>query len=887
MRKLFFYIVLILVFCNIFALNLEVKKDGTGDYTTIQAAMNAIGSCQQGTAHSVTVFADNNQETVYAESVMISGNYEIKFMCNPDDVGLVVIDSGVAANGGTGMPAIKVGPDSGYNKKVTIENFIIRRSSYLPQYIDENGIVATSCNVGIGGCVFGSRANNENFNKSIYFYNEYEKNRHALTVSNCEFNQACNIDQYPIYCTGISSNSISYFAYFINNNFINCGNGIFAEQAQILKALDNTMINTGNIGQNMIGINFSITALDFFPSLICDNKIEKTDTGVIVNSVNRLDIISNELIYQTNGFMVSGTANILRNLIHIYKDSLDCFGIINNGLPSFSGNTLLVTESSTATATSTAIVNNNEFYLGHLLNNIIWNFDQNIVNNTTNDIELNYSCYNGSIQGFEPSSNNENLDNIDPEFISENPASSEFCHIEDYSPCVDAGDQYVGSVPDGSIPDIGWYSTTQSHDTKTIKPSYNWVSFPRLRMTDNNGGDQDIIPVLFQLVDELNSIAADTEEEQNLNFYFEDNTTSVLKWDSNNTWHQNNYSAYSFRSYKIETSAASDITFNVAGEVLNPDYVVNFDNPIPAGKDIWLGYWLPETQDIDDAFGPDFWSKVKMVKAKDWCYLDTNSSRSERGKEPIPSMKIRPLEYGKGYIVRFKESVSSFYWTDSSQTSQPFTKQTPINFNYVEKADYEIIDLMNIPEGVEEVGVFENGICLGAVVVQDSADQVLVYSDATNRDTEDFTFELFYGGRSTDKVVKYEVLNQYTGKYEAKPLQAGRNEYSVVRFNSNNPVEQSGDNILNTEIYRNYPNPFNPTTIISFSLPTEQNIELEIYNSRGQIVKILYYGNAEKGTHSIVWNGKDSKNNSVSSGVYFYKLKTQNETFNRKMLLMK
>ena len=75
-------------------------------------------------------------------------------------------------------------------------------------------------------------------------------------------------------------------------------------------------------------------------------------------------------------------------------------------------------------------------------------------------------------------------------------------------------------------------------------------------------------------------------------------------------------------------------------------------------------------------------------------------------------------------------------------------------------------------------------------------------------------------------------------------------------------------------LHKNYPNPFNPTTTISFSLPEEENVEIVIFNIKGQQVKTLYKGMAEEGEHKMIWNGKDTNNKLVSSGFYFYKLKT-------------
>jgi hypothetical protein len=88
----------------------------------------------------------------------------------------------------------------------------------------------------------------------------------------------------------------------------------------------------------------------------------------------------------------------------------------------------------------------------------------------------------------------------------------------------------------------------------------------------------------------------------------------------------------------------------------------------------------------------------------------------------------------------------------------------------------------------------------------------------------------------------------------------------------------------------NYPNPFNPTTMISFELTTEhtENTELSIYNIKGQKVKQLVSDKLSAGQHSVVWNGKDNNNKTVASGIYFYKLNINSKTEAvKKCLLLK
>jgi hypothetical protein len=83
-----------------------------------------------------------------------------------------------------------------------------------------------------------------------------------------------------------------------------------------------------------------------------------------------------------------------------------------------------------------------------------------------------------------------------------------------------------------------------------------------------------------------------------------------------------------------------------------------------------------------------------------------------------------------------------------------------------------------------------------------------------------------------------------------------------------------------------YPNPFNPNTTLSFSLPTAVSYSLNIYNVAGQLVR-SYEGMGNVGLNVITWDGKDNAGNNISSGVYFYKLTAGSFTATNKMVMMK
>jgi len=73
-------------------------------------------------------------------------------------------------------------------------------------------------------------------------------------------------------------------------------------------------------------------------------------------------------------------------------------------------------------------------------------------------------------------------------------------------------------------------------------------------------------------------------------------------------------------------------------------------------------------------------------------------------------------------------------------------------------------------------------------------------------------------------------------------------------------------------LFQNYPNPFNPETNISFTLPEEGEVNLKIYNLKGQLVKVLVNQKLNSGFHTFTWNAKNESGTDLPSGIYFYKI---------------
>jgi len=90
-----------------------------------------------------------------------------------------------------------------------------------------------------------------------------------------------------------------------------------------------------------------------------------------------------------------------------------------------------------------------------------------------------------------------------------------------------------------------------------------------------------------------------------------------------------------------------------------------------------------------------------------------------------------------------------------------------------------------------------------------------------------------------------------------------------------------------TALYQNVPNPFNPTTTIRFDLAHDGNVELAIFNVGGRRVRTIVQKKMLRNRYAIQWDGQDDVGRSVSSGIYFYKLRTDDLTATKKLVVLK
>jgi len=128
---------------------------------------------------------------------------------------------------------------------------------------------------------------------------------------------------------------------------------------------------------------------------------------------------------------------------------------------------------------------------------------------------------------------------------------------------------------------------------------------------------------------------------------------------------------------------------------------------------------------------------------------------------------------------------------------------------------------------------------------------------------------------------QYDNSSPYTSGYQLLPRYVS--DLNVV-VAVNEPVSHLPKNF---SIAQNFPNPFNPSTTIEYTVPKQSDISIKIYNLLGQEIRTLVNGSKAQGRYSVTWDGKDNAGRAVSTGIYFYRLNAPNFVETRKMVMIK
>lgn len=237
-------------------------------------------------------------------------------------------------------------------------------------------------------------------------------------------------------------------------------------------------------------------------------------------------------------------------------------------------------------------------------------------------------------------------------------------------------------------------------------------------------------------------------------------------------------------------------------------------------------------------------------------------------------------------IKKFDNTETSFTWNTMMSSTPPRAALVePTHFTYEEQSDYVPfyveLDETNLPA---EIAVMVNGICKGATVVLEPDEMIRGYV-LEDHPGDPVELVAWYGQRGSDMLLRPAVYNADTRTFGKRPLTLERGRY-YYRLSLR---EEGGDMQVPYQpvTMSAAPNPFNPETTIRFDLPRKGDVDIEVYNVRGQRLKTIFHRTLEAGQHSVVWQGDNAVGVPLSSGVYFVRLSFDGRIVMRKLLMLK
>jgi hypothetical protein len=759
MKKKIIILSLLIVVCSCFGIVYTVQQDGSGDFTTINGAVNS------------TVVHDGDEIEVYPgvynENISISKNIHLYSLYKTTNNVSYISNTIITGN----QIVFTVGE---FLDDCSINGFTIREADI--------GIKTTNSNLEIVNVIM-----------------------HDLSES------AIDIE-------GDSANG--YCVYIQKSEIFDCGDGIYVESISSLSFSD---INIHNNNNGIYIQRSIITPSDTHRSI--SKAVLAYNTNDVLYTCKNVSIDKSQIFCNRRSFAGNGAGKIT-----IHACTITC-------------NHFVLQFEQDLDIQNTIIYNNLNFIPEPLS---AWPLPYSI----------NYSCipnisfpYNGGVGNIFSN----------PEFLA--PGSDDFSltwNETQKSPCIDAGDPNSATDPDGTRTDMG--ALYFDHETKTYTfegPSgshdgWTWLCFDVLDPC--NGSVNNQVQNLWDGI--KNNL--DHGEHENLEF----------RWNGS-AWQNGEHLVISPEGYKIEMTAEDEIAMN--GQRCDP--ATTF--PIYTGEDNWIGFFIGKSQHVYDAFG-GYLNDITSIKHQDW------SVKPRNGWWPDVPYTLSP---GDMVIVESSSNISEFQW-GSTAPEQTYVVPQPQNFTYTEEADYIPIYMDLSEENMpDEVAVLVDGECKGARVITGDHVDICAYIAGCQSGNVEFAFS--YSGRAENVIFSdYAVLDPRTGDLTSGKIDLGNKAayYDIALQAPTGATPQTPAAELSLS---NYPNPFNPSTEISYTLPITGDVMVAVYNTRGQKVTTLVEGTQNAGTYTTRWSGTDANGKPVSSGIYYCRVTSGTQDCTRKMVLMK
>jgi len=259
-------------------------------------------------------------------------------------------------------------------------------------------------------------------------------------------------------------------------------------------------------------------------------------------------------------------------------------------------------------------------------------------------------------------------------------------------------------------------------------------------------------------------------------------------------------------------------------------------------------------------------------------YLDTEQSKL--GHTILLMTNGIPLIYSGGEVgeLTTREPIN---WSDPNNIRPYFKQLVDIRKNYIHQPDIHRLGNTESSHVYSFASISENHTVVTFANFQSA--ETAIQSDLSSLPNEDgpyFLTNLLDGsviGITSDNVDSISLL---LSGYESKLYYYANHTMDI------DPIEKSivGQRF---KINQNYPNPFNNTTSIQFDMDIASKTTIQIFNILGEETLVLHNDIIQPGSHTIHWNGKDHFGVDVPSGLYFYRIQSNNRVLTKKMMLLK
>ncbi|MBD3170467.1 MAG: T9SS type A sorting domain-containing protein [candidate division Zixibacteria bacterium] len=306
------------------------------------------------------------------------------------------------------------------------------------------------------------------------------------------------------------------------------------------------------------------------------------------------------------------------------------------------------------------------------------------------------------------------------------------------------------------------------------------------------------------------------------------------------------------------------------------------------------GYGVVEGQVTDQSTGQGLQSEITVYNYDPEIRILTQSDGSYSLYLPIDEEWMLRAEYSEDYTCDFATVVTS---EDDTVTQNFVLRDLPVRVSMMRGPDpivpqggyflytgilenltdqQQVVDVWLMLD-VPNIGIYGPLNSFQNITMQPHQN---MYAWNIRQDIPSFapigTYKyISYVGDMPEGMFSYDMFNFHV--YQAAGNQGG--SWQMASW-----FDQMDETAMPTKValHENYPNPFNAQTVISFDIPNDANVNLEVYNLMGQKVATLADGLMEAGTHNVSWDASQ-----YSSGVYFYKLSTGEEVFTKRMTLLK